>query len=56
MADNQRLTARATVDPPFDPQTLPSPLSAFRSYVKADRDTVLFTVAGLPEGGRIRWR
>ncbi len=54
MADNQRLTARATVDPPFDPQTLPSPLSAFRSYVKADRDTVLFSVAGLPEGGRIR--
>lgn len=54
MADDQRLTARATVDPPFDPQTLPSPLSAFRSYVKTDRDTVLFTVAGLPDGGRIR--
>ncbi len=40
--------------PPFDPQTIPSPLSGFRSYVKKDRDTVLFTVSGLPEGGRVR--
>ena len=50
----QRVVARDTVQPPFDPQTIPSPLSGFRSFVKKERDTVLFTVAGLPENGRLR--
>src|SRR6478735_180850 len=54
LADQARTIARDVVEPPFDPQTIPSPLSGFRSYVKKDRDTVLFSVSGLPEGGRIR--
>ncbi len=54
LASTDRLTLRAIVQPPFDPQAYPSPLSGFRHYVKADRNTVLFTVSGLPTGARIR--
>jgi transglutaminase-like putative cysteine protease len=48
-----RLVVRDEVVPPFDPATYPSPLSAFRAFVKDDDET-LFTVTGLPAGARIR--
>ena len=54
LAHAERATLRAVVQPPFDPQAYPSPLSGFRRYVKADRSTVLFDVTGLPAGARIR--
>lgn len=49
----ERFVLREHVTPPWDPDGYPSPLAAFRQYVKQDR-TVLFTVAGLPDGARIR--
>ena len=49
-----RVALRQTVQPQFDPQTYPSPLSAFRRYVKADAKTELLTVDGLPKDGRLR--
>lgn len=52
-ADDARFVLRDRLTPPFDPDDYPSPLAAFRRYVKLD-DTVLFTVSGLPEGARIR--
>ncbi|MCL2090643.1 MAG: transglutaminase-like domain-containing protein [Micrococcales bacterium] len=52
-AGEPRFVLRDHVVPPFDPTAHPSPLAAFRSYVKAD-DEVLFTVKGLPEGARVR--
>jgi transglutaminase-like putative cysteine protease len=54
LAGADRDVLRSTVEPPFDPQAYPSPLAGFRSYVKADRTTVLFDVSGLPSGARIR--
>lgn len=49
-----RFVLRDRLVPPFDPQDYASPLSAFRSYVKKDDSTVLFTVQGLPAQARIR--
>ncbi len=49
-----RATLRDVVQVRFDPQDYPSPLSAFRRYVKAEADTDLLTVTGLPADGRIR--
>ena len=49
-----RLVVRDEIVPPFDPRAYPSPLSAFREFVKQRKDTTLFTVAGLPAGARIR--
>ena len=50
-----RTVLRTTIEQPFDPRDYVSPLSGFRSYWKPDRvDSVLFDVAGLPAGGRIR--
>lgn len=55
MADaHPRLVLRDEVVPPFNPLDHPSPLSAFRSFVKQWRDTTLFTVSGLPEGTAVR--
>ncbi|HEY0118996.1 MAG TPA: transglutaminase domain-containing protein, partial [Cellulomonas sp.] len=48
-----RFVLRERVTPPWDPDDYPSPLAAFRQYVKQD-DTVLFAVSGLPDGARIR--
>ena len=48
----ERLVVRDELLPPFDPRAYPSPLSAFRDYVK--KDALLFTVTGLPEGARVR--
>ena len=53
VADHPRFVLRDRITPPFDPDDYPSPLAAFRAYVKLD-ETVLFTVTGLPEGARIR--
>jgi transglutaminase-like putative cysteine protease len=50
----QRDVLRDRVVPPFDPRNYISPLAGFRSLVKDQRDTTLFTVRGLPEGGRVR--
>jgi transglutaminase-like putative cysteine protease len=54
LAGADRQVLRTSVTPPFDPQAYPSPLAGFRKYVKAERTTPLFTVAGLPSGARIR--
>uniref|UniRef100_UPI0028E4D8DF transglutaminase domain-containing protein n=1 Tax=uncultured Cellulomonas sp. TaxID=189682 RepID=UPI0028E4D8DF len=48
----ERLVVRDELVPPFDPRAYPSPLSAFRDYVK--KDLPLFTVTGLPDGARVR--
>lgn len=53
VGDVSRLVLRERITPPWDPDDYPSPLAAFRQYVKQD-DTVLFTVSGLPEGARVR--
>ncbi|KQS96906.1 transglutaminase-like domain-containing protein [Cellulomonas sp. Leaf395] len=47
-----RFVVRDEMVPPFDPRDYPSPLSAFREFVK--EDVPLFTVTGLPEGARVR--
>lgn len=49
-----RFVLRDEVVPPFDPAREPSPLSAFRKFVKEWDETDLFTVSGLPEGARVR--
>lgn len=49
-----RLVVRDEIVPPFDPRDYPSPLSAFREFVKQEADTTLFTVSGLPQGARVR--
>ena len=51
--ERPRFVLRDEIVPPFDPNDYPSPLAAFRAFVK-DEDTVMFTVSGLPEGARIR--
>ncbi len=48
-----RFVLRERITPPWDPDAYPSPLAAFREYVK-QKGTVLFTVSGLPRGARIR--
>jgi transglutaminase-like putative cysteine protease len=53
-AQRERYVLRDALIPPFDPRDYASPLSAFRAYVKDDDAVELFTVTGLPEGGRIR--
>ena len=49
-----RYVLRDVVIPPFDVREYPSPLQAFRGYVRDAKDRVLFTVDGLPEGARVR--
>ncbi len=50
-----RVVLRTSIEQPFDPRDYVSPLSGFRSYWKpAKLDDVLFTVNGLPTGGRLR--
>ena len=49
-----RVALRDAVEQPLDPQQYPSPLSAFRKYVKADAETPMFTVTGLPANTPIR--
>ncbi|MDO8105777.1 transglutaminase-like domain-containing protein [Isoptericola sp. b441] len=49
-----RFVTRDEIVPPFDPADQPSPLSAFRAFVKDWGDTDLLTVRGLPEGATVR--
>lgn len=51
-----RTVWRQTVIPPFDPRQYPSPLSAYRYYVKdaVAKKEVMFTIEGLPKGAKIR--
>jgi len=49
-----RYVLRDVVIPPFDVREYPSPLQAFRGYIRDAKDRVLFTVDGLPEGARVR--
>ena len=51
-----RTVWRQTVTPPFDPRQYPSPLSAYRYYVKDQtaKDAVMFTIEGLPAGVKVR--
>lgn len=47
----ERVVLREEIEPPFDPRSLPSPLSSFRKYKVEMKDEVLFTVDSVPEGG-----
>lgn len=49
-----RYVLRDAIIPPFDVRQYPSPLQAFRGYVRDTADEPLFTVSGLPEGARVR--
>ena len=49
-----RYVLRDAVEPPPDIHEYPSPLEAFRRYVKDEEQTVLFTVTDLPPGARLR--
>lgn len=52
--DSPRYVLRDVVIPPFDIREYPSPLQAFRGYVRDAAEEPLFTVSGLPKDGRIR--
>ncbi|BDZ41262.1 cysteine protease [Paraoerskovia sediminicola] len=54
LAPAQRSALREVVVPPLDLHKYVSPLVGFRSYVKDEADTELFTVDGLPEQARVR--
>lgn len=54
MPASPRYVLRDVVIPPFTVQDYPSPLQSFRTYVRDDRTTTLFTVDGLPAGARVR--
>ncbi|HEY5223119.1 MAG TPA: transglutaminaseTgpA domain-containing protein [Microbacteriaceae bacterium] len=49
-----RHVLRDAITPPLDLHNLATPLASFRSYIRDDKKTVLFTVTGLPDGARIR--
>lgn len=52
--DEPRTVLRHDIVPPFDPRDQPSPLAAFRKFIKDEKDTELFTVRGLPENTPVR--
>ncbi|MFB7800206.1 transglutaminase domain-containing protein [Isoptericola sp. NPDC056134] len=54
MAHGERLALRELITPPLDLHQYTSPLVGFRHYTKDLKDAELFTVTGLPEGGRVR--
>jgi transglutaminase-like putative cysteine protease len=50
-----RLVVRELVEAPFDPQSYPSPLAAYRRYIKAGvKGQVVLRAAGLPTGGVVK--
>ena len=50
-----RTVLRSAVAQPFDPRDYPSPLSAFRKYLRPEcADQVMLTATGLPAGALIR--
>lgn len=52
--DTPRFVLRSVVVPPFDPRDYASPLSAYRAFIKDQREADLLTVDGLPEDGLVR--
>jgi transglutaminase-like putative cysteine protease len=56
LPSNARQILRTAVIPPVDIHNYPSPLQSYRKYVKegVNPKDILFTVAGLPEGARLR--
>ena len=52
--DGHRTVLRDAIDPPLDLQQYHSPISQFRWLTTDAKDQELFTVEGLPEGGRVR--
>ncbi|WP_344128650.1 transglutaminase-like domain-containing protein, partial [Luedemannella flava] len=52
--DEDRYVLREHVQPPLDLSEYPSPLAGLRRYEVVDKDKVLFSVAGLPSGARVR--
>ncbi|ACZ20525.1 Na+-driven multidrug efflux pump [Sanguibacter keddieii DSM 10542] len=53
-SDTPRFVLRSVIVPPFDPRDHASPLSAYRAFIKDQRETDLLTVDGLPEDGLVR--
>ena len=53
-SESARYVLRDEITPPFDPRDFKSPLSAFRRFVKEQKDTDLLTVTGLPKGATVR--
>ncbi|WP_082500926.1 transglutaminase family protein [Agreia sp. Leaf244] len=49
-----REVLRDAIVPPLDLHDYASPLVGFRKYVRDEKEDVLFTVKGLPDGARIR--
>ncbi|MCR2794332.1 DUF3488 and transglutaminase-like domain-containing protein [Microbacterium sp. zg.Y625] len=49
-----RYVVRDAIQPPIDLRDYVSPLQSFRSLVRDKADETLFTIEGLPEGGRVR--
>ncbi|GAA2981896.1 hypothetical protein JOD63_002579 [Microbacterium terrae] len=49
-----RYVLRDTVIPPFDVRDYPSPLQAYRAYVRDSADDTLFTMSGMPKDARVR--
>lgn len=52
--DTPRFVLRDQVEPPLDLHDYPSPLAGFRTYVRDLENEPLLTVAGLPDGARLR--
>lgn len=52
--DTPRFVLRSVIVPPFDPRDYASPLSAYRAFIKDQREADLLTVDGLPEDGLVR--
>ncbi len=61
--DDERVTLRPYVEPPFDVGQYPSPLASFRRFVALPEgqhsplnlnETTLFTIEGVPTGSRVR--
>ncbi|MFC8597628.1 transglutaminase domain-containing protein [Isoptericola sp. NPDC057191] len=53
-AQGERMALRELITPPLDLHQYTSPLVGFRHYTKDLAETELFSVTGMPEGGRVR--
>lgn len=54
LATGERQVLRQTVRPPLNLQDYASPLTSYRYFELDQREVGLFTVSGMPAGGRIR--
>ena len=54
LGQGERVVLRELITPPLDLHQYTSPLVGFRTYTKDLDETELFTVDGMPEGGRVR--